>query len=235
MGCSNLYIAVDHKPLVKIFGDRALADISNVRLRNLKEKTLKYHFQMVYIPGVRNTTSDALSRYPTGIRTPDQMVLPDVVSAPPPRIPLTLMAGISDETEEEADEDDLANTLCAMLSSTVPITWQRLKEATTSDDDMQTLLAAIEEGFPAKRADTPGEIKDFHIHRENLYSTDGVAVYKDRLIIPTSLRETCLRALHGLGLVRLLETRSALSSLYHQSYSARRELSPEVSGVRAYS
>lgn len=152
---------------------------------------------MVYIPGVRNTTSDALSRYPTGIRTMDQMVLPDVVSAPPPRIPLTLMAGISDDTDGEDDEDDLANTLCAILSSAVPITWQSLKEATTSDDDMQTMLAVIEEGFPAKRADTPVEIKDFHIHREHLYSTDGVAVYKDRLVIPTSLRETYLRALHS--------------------------------------
>ncbi len=33
--CSELYVAVDHKPLVKIFGDRALADITNSRLRNL--------------------------------------------------------------------------------------------------------------------------------------------------------------------------------------------------------
>ena len=40
LGCTDLYIAVDHKLLVKIFGDRALADISNARIRNLKEKTL---------------------------------------------------------------------------------------------------------------------------------------------------------------------------------------------------
>ena len=33
LGCTDLYIAVDHKPLVKIFGDRALADISNARRR----------------------------------------------------------------------------------------------------------------------------------------------------------------------------------------------------------
>ena len=117
LGCRNLYIAVDHKPLVKIFGDRALADISNTRLRNLKEKTLKYQFKMVYIPGVRNTTSDALSRYPTGVRTPDQMVLPDVVSAPPPRIPLTLMAGISDDTNGDEDEDDLYPQLCQSLGN----------------------------------------------------------------------------------------------------------------------
>jgi len=37
LGCTNLIIAVDHKPLLKIFGDRSLEQISNPRLRNLKD------------------------------------------------------------------------------------------------------------------------------------------------------------------------------------------------------
>ena len=40
LGCNHLVIAVDHKPLRKIFGDRFLNQISNPRLRNLKEKPL---------------------------------------------------------------------------------------------------------------------------------------------------------------------------------------------------
>ena len=66
LGCSNLVIAVDHKPLLKIFGDRSLDQISNPRLRNPKEKTLRYHFRMVHIPGAKNRASDAISRHPTG-------------------------------------------------------------------------------------------------------------------------------------------------------------------------
>ena len=89
LGCSELYVAVDHKPLVKIFGDRALADITNSRLRNLKEKTLMYDFTMLYIPGVRNSTSDALSQAHTALS------LPHVVSAPPPKIPLALYQSTS--------------------------------------------------------------------------------------------------------------------------------------------
>ncbi|GFN90528.1 enzymatic polyprotein [Plakobranchus ocellatus] len=42
LGCPNLIIAVDHRPLLKVFGDRSLEAIPNPRLRNLKEKTLKY-------------------------------------------------------------------------------------------------------------------------------------------------------------------------------------------------
>ena len=38
LGCQDLIVAVDHKPLLKLFGDRSLQDIPNTRLRNLKEK-----------------------------------------------------------------------------------------------------------------------------------------------------------------------------------------------------
>ena len=38
LGCEELIIAVDHKPLLKIFGVRSLDQISNTRLRNIKEK-----------------------------------------------------------------------------------------------------------------------------------------------------------------------------------------------------
>ena len=34
LGCDNLTVVTDHKPLLKIFGDRHLDDISNVRLQN---------------------------------------------------------------------------------------------------------------------------------------------------------------------------------------------------------
>ena len=44
-GCKKLIIATDHRPLLKIFGDRHLEDISNPRLLNFKEKALPYRFQ----------------------------------------------------------------------------------------------------------------------------------------------------------------------------------------------
>ena len=64
--CRDLIIAVDHKPLLRVLGDRSLEDISNTRLRNLKEKTLRYRFRMIHIPGVKHRATDSLSRHPTG-------------------------------------------------------------------------------------------------------------------------------------------------------------------------
>ena len=68
---------MDHKPLLRTLGDRCLNDIPNGRLRNLKEKTLRYRFRIIHTPGIRNKVPDALSRYPSGPRHPDTMVLED--------------------------------------------------------------------------------------------------------------------------------------------------------------
>ena len=61
LGCPYLNVVVDHKPLLKVLGDRDLDDIPNPRLRNIKEKSLRYRFRVLHIPGVRNTVADALS------------------------------------------------------------------------------------------------------------------------------------------------------------------------------
>ena len=81
IGCDDLIVAVDHKPLLKLFGDRSLEDIPNNRLRNLKEKTLRYRFRMVHIPGIRHRAADCISRYPTG--EPEKLFLEDDVAALP--------------------------------------------------------------------------------------------------------------------------------------------------------
>ncbi len=65
LGCKDLIIATDHKPLLKIFKDRSLEDIPNNRLLRLKEKTLRYRFEMFHIPGVKNRAADGMSRNPT--------------------------------------------------------------------------------------------------------------------------------------------------------------------------
>jgi hypothetical protein len=81
LGCNNLIIAVDCKPLLKILGDRSLVDIPNARLGNLKEGTQRYKFQMVHIPGVRHNVADSVSRHPTGPPNPDILVFTDDIAA----------------------------------------------------------------------------------------------------------------------------------------------------------
>lgn len=77
LGCDTLVVAVGHKYLLKLLGDRAFEDIPNTRLRDLKEKMLRYHFRVVRIPGVKNKAADSTSRYPCG---PVKLLLPDDIA-----------------------------------------------------------------------------------------------------------------------------------------------------------
>ena len=63
-GCDNLVVVVDHKPLVKILGDRRLDEIENSRLFRIKWKTLNWRFDIEYQRGERNPFADAMSRNP---------------------------------------------------------------------------------------------------------------------------------------------------------------------------
>ena len=150
--CSDLVIAVDHKPLLKLFGDRSLEDIPNTRLRNLKEKTLRYRFRMVHIPGARNKTSDALSRHPSGIPSPARMNLPDDNTAPDsacpnhsPRIPTMLLAGISIAHPTEDAAAGLAAALCAAITG-IPLDWETLQVATAQTTPYSSSTGRQKEG-----------------------------------------------------------------------------------------
>ena len=66
MGCNDLVVTVDHKPLTKLFGDRRLDEIDNPRLFRMKRRTLMWRFEIEYQRGSSNTFADAMSRNPSG-------------------------------------------------------------------------------------------------------------------------------------------------------------------------
>ena len=62
LGCDKLVVAVDHKPLLGLLNDKSLADIENQRLLMLKEKTLWFNFDVMWIAGSRHCGPDYMSR-----------------------------------------------------------------------------------------------------------------------------------------------------------------------------
>ena len=75
LGCTNLVVAVDHKPLLGILNDRDLGNINNPRLQNIKQHTLKWNFSIVHIPGKLHVGPDAVSRNPSSVSHLD--IVPD--------------------------------------------------------------------------------------------------------------------------------------------------------------
>ena len=198
LGCKHLVVATDHKPLLKVFSDRSLEDISNTRLVNLKEKTLQYRFQMIHIPGVKHAAADCLSRHP--VSKAEHITLPDDIAVAEesiqPALPQTSLFLSKIRTHDRTHPE-----IC--YQSSIPteiiksVTWDDIRVATNSDQLMSLLIQTIEEGFPEHRNSLHPDLRLYHQYREALTTYDGVILYRDRVVIPPSLRNRVLTALHA--------------------------------------
>ena len=216
LGCTDLTIAVDHKPLLGILGQRPLDDISNPRLRNLKEKTLRYKFELVHIPGVKNKASDCMSRTPSGSTTPEKYHLEDdngAITQLDDSDPLTIIRSQAPVCNVMDSELELAAS--ASLEDLQSITWDRVQVATSSDKNLTQLVNMLEQGaLPASFEDWPPNLREYHHFRDHLYSINGVIMYKNRIIIPPALRHDCIQALHSAHQGVSMMTARAESSIF---------------------
>ena len=169
-GCHQLVVATDHKPLTKLLGDRTLDEIPNPRLFCLKQRTLPWGFSIVHTPGKTNFAADAVSRYP---------------------VDSTLDTEISDTVEPA-----MAAAIRRDAETVSSITWDLVALETRTDPGMCALLKAIRDRFPDNCRLNEG-VSDHCRYRQGLYETGDVILYNDRVVIPPSLRETALKALHS--------------------------------------
>ena len=79
LGCDDLVITSDHRPLTKVFGDKALDEFASERLFNLRRRTSKWRYKVVHVPGKTIPAADAASWYPSPEVNPS---LPDFESDP---------------------------------------------------------------------------------------------------------------------------------------------------------
>ena len=73
LGCTNLIIATDHKPLLGVFKSTSLNKWSK-RVHDLKEKTYAYRFTVFHVSGAKHKATDAISRKPSGCVNPPKLM-----------------------------------------------------------------------------------------------------------------------------------------------------------------
>ena len=61
MGCPKVIVVTDHQPITGIFGDRDLSKVHNPCLFRLKEKYLRYSFNIQHCPGKWHKGADVIS------------------------------------------------------------------------------------------------------------------------------------------------------------------------------
>jgi hypothetical protein len=176
-GCNDLLVVTDHKPLVKIMGDRTLDEIPNSRLFRLKQRTLPWVFEIAHLPGKTNTAADATSRHP-----------------------VSNFAELASLTLHSAQDDAEYAMTAAIRHETqniTALTWERIASETATDPVTRQLMDAIYTGFGEAHRTANDGLAAFWQHRESLHVLDGVILFSDRVVIPASLRGEVLRTLHS--------------------------------------
>ena len=190
LGCPNLWVATDHKPLVAIFGDKDLSNIKNSRIQRLKMLTTPFQFSILHCPGKWNKGADALSRYPTGEK---DKALSIIACFRPEE---------DQETEEEAEEalghiieDNMAHLHANSIHEAITV--DRLDKACSMDGNYKLLHDTITTGFPKAKNKLNPQLSSFWDMRERLSTFGNIVLLDTRFIIPSKLRHTILKILHS--------------------------------------
>ena len=75
--------------------------------------------------------------------------------------------------------------------------WNSTKQETASGAVLHQLVSINENGIPEAINDLPVPLHTYHKFREHLHTLDGVILFKDWIVIPPSLRNDVLAALHS--------------------------------------
>ncbi len=173
MGSTNLVLAVDHKPLIKIFNDREFSSITNPRLLQLKEKTLMFRYNIIHAKGKSNI-----------------MKVADITSRNP--------APDSDHPSEQPSHGDAAAVSYAyhQAEGIVAVDWKSVQHHASCDQECISLSEVISKGFPSSKEDLPPELHVYWPMREELYVIEGVPFKGQKMLIPKRLRHIVLEGLH---------------------------------------
>ena len=155
LGCPDLFIGTDHKPLIGLLENTDLESMDNPRLLRLKVKTFGWQFGIVYIPGKEIGGTDTLSRY--GIEHKEDECLDTLicnnddwglVSNRKHLVSLLSAADTNDDAFNDSEEYDVVS---AVGVSNSPISWQLVKQSTGTEEGMRQLVEYIKKGFPESK------------------------------------------------------------------------------------
>lgn len=138
------------------------------RLQRMLLRLQRYDIDVVYVPGRYMWIADTLSR----------AYLPETTTA----------GSVAHETENinmvqylHISEDRL----------------NAIRSATKEDNTLQTLIKAIQNGWPQNKSEIPSEMMHYYAFQEELTVQDGIVFRGERAIIPGTLRGEITRRIHS--------------------------------------
>ena len=139
---------------------------------------MRWSFRIEHVVGAKNFGPDALSRYPA------------------------LVGGVSSTAylgggfpQDGQHSDDVEEAVIAFFKSgkgVRVVSWDVVRKAGISDPQYAELLHFV--GSGSREWSDANKVYERHV--EKLSVVDGVVTHGDRIVVPHSLREEVLRALH---------------------------------------
>ena len=214
LGHPNLLLALDHKPLIRIFGNASLESITNPRLFSFKQKTLRFRFTPVHVPGKKHVVPDAFSRRPDDLSGHNvNNVLPEYSTSmgPPDWVSSPVHGSLHAhyETEEyvlgaamarlEEFNNPVEQALMAAVSTTPvqAVTWSMLESACQSCPEYRLLHNMVMQGPPEQSQDWDTLLLPFYRHRHLLTVTGPVVLINERPVVPKPLRSRVIDHFHA--------------------------------------
>ena len=176
----KIFIDTDHKPLESIMKKSLLS--APKRLQRMLLRLQKFDLDVSYRRGTEMHMADPLSRAYLPLGRQDIVDTQEVWNVADTRSP----------TEVETEYVDMAES--------VPIrkvTLQEIRSATEVDAELQALASVITQGWPETRAEVPSQLQAYFPFREELSVQDGVVFKGERIVVPSSLRQSLMDKVHA--------------------------------------
>ncbi|XP_056151372.1 uncharacterized protein K02A2.6-like [Lampris incognitus] len=166
----DFLIQTDHKPLISLFGSKALDDLPP-RILRFRLRLLRFTYQIEHVPGKKLIRADALPRAPVhGEPTAEDRQLEHYVCVSINQIMEHL----------PASDDRLA----------------QIRTAQDTDDICKKLKNMVQTGWPENRKCLPSELQPYWQYHQDLLIADGLLLEGERLVIPLTMQEEMLNKLH---------------------------------------
>ena len=192
LGCPDLLVATYHKPLLRILGDRSLQDIENPRRFKIKEKTLRYRYKIMYVPGKEQHTADATSRAPVR----DIMMLTCLNN-----LDIRTMPSMEEKKEamdiEQAINETIQGALASLSSDSHMVTWERVNLEARQDPEMTEVKKAIVDCNQTDASNHSQTVEKYRHVWDKLSVMEDSIMCGERIIIPKNLRKDILNILHS--------------------------------------
>lgn len=164
---------------------KCINDIVSPKLQRIKLKLIRYNLTLEFVPGKLLHVADMLSRDFLRCNTEDDPTMLEIVHN------VHSIINISEEKKRQ------------------------FQIATEADFELSEIKKFIQLGWPNKINKVQNCVRQYYMLRNDIHIVDNLVFFKNRLIVPTELRQDMIKLLHDEGHFGVTKTRArAKDSLY---------------------